>query len=133
MTPKRWQQIGELFDAAAQIDPAARESWLRTACRGDDDLQTEVSRLLAQDVRADRDGLLPGPPERGSLRIKRRAGIPSCCATASQSRDRGPPLTRRRPRTPRVSLPKRRLPGRPQSNRFASLQRSCGRGSVSCR
>ena len=32
MTPERWRQIGELFDAAVRIDPASRESWLRAAC-----------------------------------------------------------------------------------------------------
>src|SRR4029077_8052425 len=34
-----------------------------TACDGDDDLRAEVGRLLAQDERADREGLLtlPGP------------------------------------------------------------------------
>ena len=46
MTPKRWRQIGELFDAAVKIDPAERESWLRAACAGDDDLRAQVSRLL---------------------------------------------------------------------------------------
>jgi serine/threonine-protein kinase len=70
MTPERWQQIGDLFDAAVRIDPAGREAWLGAACGGDDDLQAEVGRLLAQDERADRDGLLtpPGairpPPDR---------------------------------------------------------------------
>ena len=63
MTPERWRQIGELFDAAVRIDPAGREAWLRAACGGDDDLRAEVGRLLAQDERADRDGILtpPGP------------------------------------------------------------------------
>jgi eukaryotic-like serine/threonine-protein kinase len=61
MTPQHWRQIGELFDAAIRIDPAGRESWLRTACGGDDGLQAEVSRLLAQDERARRDGLLTLP------------------------------------------------------------------------
>ena len=29
MTPERWRQIGDLFDAAVRIDPAEREAWLR--------------------------------------------------------------------------------------------------------
>jgi serine/threonine-protein kinase len=58
MTPERWRQIGELFDAAVRIDPAGREVWLRAACGGDDELRADVGRLLAQDERADRDGLL---------------------------------------------------------------------------
>jgi serine/threonine-protein kinase len=45
MTPERWRQIGGLFDAAVKIDPVDRESWLRAACGGDDDLRTEVNRL----------------------------------------------------------------------------------------
>jgi eukaryotic-like serine/threonine-protein kinase len=58
MTPERWRQIGELFDSAVRIDPAGREAWLSAACTGDDELRAEVGRLLAQDERADRDGIL---------------------------------------------------------------------------
>jgi serine/threonine-protein kinase len=67
---ERWRQIGELFDAVVQIEPAGRQAWLREACGGDDDLRAEVGRLLAQDEQADRDGFLtpPGatspPPDR---------------------------------------------------------------------
>ena len=38
--------------------PPSAQAWLDRACRGDDDLRTEVDRLLAQDQRADRDGFL---------------------------------------------------------------------------
>jgi eukaryotic-like serine/threonine-protein kinase len=62
MTPDRWREIGELFDAAVRIDPAGREAWLGAACGGDDDLRAEVGRLLAQDERASRVGFLT-PPE----------------------------------------------------------------------
>jgi serine/threonine-protein kinase len=58
MTPQRWVQVGELFDAAVRIDPAGRENWLRAACGGDDELRAEVGRLVAQNSRADRVGLL---------------------------------------------------------------------------
>jgi serine/threonine-protein kinase len=61
MTPERWRRIGELFDAAVRIDPADRQDWLRATCVGDDELRIEVGRLLAEDERADRDGLLPPP------------------------------------------------------------------------
>jgi serine/threonine-protein kinase len=67
MTPERWRQVGDLFDAAVRIDAAEREAWLRDACGGDDDLRAEVSRLLAQDERADRDGLLTPPAATGSV------------------------------------------------------------------
>jgi serine/threonine-protein kinase len=58
MTPERWHQVGELFDAAVRVDPAGRDDWLRAACGGDDDLRAEVRRLLAQDERSDRKGFL---------------------------------------------------------------------------
>jgi serine/threonine-protein kinase len=61
MTPERWRRVGELFDAAVAVEPAGREAWLRAACNGDDDLRAEVGRLLVQDERADRDGLLRPP------------------------------------------------------------------------
>jgi serine/threonine-protein kinase len=62
VTPERWRQIGELFEAAVRIEPAGREAWLRAACGGDDELRAEVARLLALDERADRDRFLT-PPE----------------------------------------------------------------------
>ncbi len=61
MTPQRWQQIGELFDAAVRISPAGRESWLRAACRGDDDLAAEINQLLGEDDQAERDGFFTPP------------------------------------------------------------------------
>jgi serine/threonine-protein kinase len=65
MTPERWRQIGDLFEAAIRIEPAGRGAWLRAACDGDDDLRVEVDRLLTQDERADREGLLPPPAATG--------------------------------------------------------------------
>ncbi len=68
MTPERWRQIDDLFDAALRLDPAERAAWLGAACRGDDDLRAEVDRLLAQDQRAERDGFLaPLEASNGSL------------------------------------------------------------------
>ena len=61
MTPERWRRVGELFEEAARIDPAGRDGWLSAACGGDDDLQAEVGRLLAQDERAERMGFLTPP------------------------------------------------------------------------
>jgi tRNA A-37 threonylcarbamoyl transferase component Bud32 len=61
MTPDRWRQIGQLFDAGVRLDPTERDAWLCTACAGDDDLRAEVGRLLAQDDQADRDGILIAP------------------------------------------------------------------------
>jgi serine/threonine-protein kinase len=67
MTPERWRQIGELFDAGIQVDPAGREAWLRAACGPDDDLRTNVGRLLAEDDRANRNGLLTPPRRSGGI------------------------------------------------------------------
>ena len=62
MTPERWLRIERLFDAALRVAPAERERWLRRSCDGDDGLFREVSRLLACDDWAEREGFLP-PPE----------------------------------------------------------------------
>jgi serine/threonine-protein kinase len=61
MTPERWQRIGDLFEAAVLLDAAGRQACLRAACEGDADLRAEVSRLLSQDRRAERDGILLPP------------------------------------------------------------------------
>jgi serine/threonine-protein kinase len=65
MTPERWRQIGELFDAAVGIDTTGREAWLRSACGEDEDLRVQVHRLLAEDERADQQGLLRPPESAG--------------------------------------------------------------------
>ena len=67
MTPERWRQIGDLFDAAVRLEPAQREAWLRCACGEDEDLRAEVSRLLTQDERADGDGFLTPPESAGEV------------------------------------------------------------------
>jgi serine/threonine protein kinase len=46
MTPERFRQIRNLYEAALEIDPEKRLAFLRDACRGDDDLLDEVERLL---------------------------------------------------------------------------------------
>lgn len=47
MTPERYRRVNEIFDAAADLDPAEREAFLARETAGDDDLRAEVSRLLA--------------------------------------------------------------------------------------
>jgi len=44
---ERLQRIEEIFQEALQYDPAQRDAYVREACRGDSDLQREVSSLLA--------------------------------------------------------------------------------------
>ena len=125
MTPERWRQIGELFDAAVRIDPAGREDWLRAACGGDDELRAEVGRLLAQDERADRVGLLAPPRLRARPRIGRRAGFPGRSAPPPGP---GPAAAApgRRPTTPAASPRGRRSRRGRGEPRSPSPRRSCG-------
>ncbi len=47
MSPERFRQIRNLFEAVMEQQPEQRESFLEEACRDDQDLQHEVQRLLA--------------------------------------------------------------------------------------
>jgi serine/threonine protein kinase len=47
MTPERWEQIGQLYDAAKELDPAERGAYLDRNCAGDQDLRREVESLFA--------------------------------------------------------------------------------------
>lgn len=47
MTPERYRQIGELYQAALDLSPERRGDYLRKACEGDEELHGEVTRLLA--------------------------------------------------------------------------------------
>jgi TolB-like protein/Flp pilus assembly protein TadD len=50
----RWARIEELFHAALERVPAERESFLREACGGDEELRREVLSLLAEEKGARR-------------------------------------------------------------------------------
>ncbi len=58
MTPEQYQQIGQLYHAALELEPAARPAFLVEACGGDDELRREVESLLRAHQQAD--GLLAG-------------------------------------------------------------------------
>ncbi len=45
--PEKWKQVEELFNAALELEPAAREPFLVEACAGDEELRREVESLLA--------------------------------------------------------------------------------------
>jgi len=49
MTPERWEQVRQLFETAAELDPAKRTAFLEAECGPDADLRAEVDRLLAAD------------------------------------------------------------------------------------
>ena len=108
MTPERWRRIDDLFDAAVRVDPAGREAWLRAACGGDDDLRAEVGRLLAQDERADRDGLLMPPGATDPPPDRTGSWPPRVGAAPRRSPGRSPPPRTRRSTTSGASPPGRR-------------------------
>src|SRR6266536_3288960 len=89
MTPERWRQVDALFHAALEREPAQRESWLRQACNGDDDLRADVMRLLAGDERAGRDEFLK-PPEGASPVGSRPMIAPSARAETGDAHVQGP-------------------------------------------
>ena len=46
MKPERWQRIEELYNSAAEMPVAQRNSFLHDACKGDQNLLQEVESLL---------------------------------------------------------------------------------------
>ena len=69
MTPQRFQQIRNVFEAAVERDATARRGFLEDACRGDEELCAEVARLLAAHERPA--GVLE-PPAAGIVRMEGR-------------------------------------------------------------
>src|ERR1700685_1260220 len=49
MTPERWRQVEQLYQAAVDRKQGERTAFLLEACDGDDDLHREVESLLASD------------------------------------------------------------------------------------
>src|SRR5438067_7126021 len=49
MTPERWQQINNVFQAAVEVAPEQRTAFLDRACTTDQTLRSEVESLLASD------------------------------------------------------------------------------------
>ena len=47
MTPEKWKQITELYEATLESDPRHRSEFIDRACGGDEELRREVERLLA--------------------------------------------------------------------------------------
>lgn len=52
MTPERWRQIEDLYQAALERDATERAAFLDEACAGDEELRCEVESLLAADEEA---------------------------------------------------------------------------------
>jgi eukaryotic-like serine/threonine-protein kinase len=53
MTPERWRQVTEVFEAALEREPDQRASFIDEACSGDSALKSEVESLLAADTPKD--------------------------------------------------------------------------------
>ncbi len=49
MSPERWREIEEVFQAAVELPPAERAPYLAERCANDDDLRVEVMKLLDSD------------------------------------------------------------------------------------
>jgi hypothetical protein len=47
MTPERWEQVGQLYQAAIELRPDERTAFLKQACGEDMPLRREVESLLA--------------------------------------------------------------------------------------
>ncbi len=47
MTPERWEQIGQLYHDALELEASKRAAFLNRACAGDNDLRREIESLLA--------------------------------------------------------------------------------------
>jgi serine/threonine-protein kinase len=52
MTPERWQEIEHLYHAARDRDSCGRETFLKEACSGDEELRRVVESLLALETEA---------------------------------------------------------------------------------
>src|SRR5262245_50649863 len=52
MTPERWEQIGEVYHAALDMEPGERVAFLDQACGGDAVLRQEVESLISASERA---------------------------------------------------------------------------------
>lgn len=52
MTPERWKQIDQIFEAALELSVDKRSMFLEQACAGDDELRKEVETLLSSEHQA---------------------------------------------------------------------------------
>ena len=53
MTGQRYEQIGQLFHQANELEEGQRRHFLDQACNGDDDLRQEVESLLGYQGQAE--------------------------------------------------------------------------------
>lgn len=69
MTPERWRQVEEIFQAAIERDDKERDDFLAKACGDDAELRREVATLLAYET----DGALTNQPFRQAIESAARS------------------------------------------------------------
>src|SRR4029079_10748581 len=74
VTPERYRQVRNLYEAALERPAAAREAFLRDACRQDTDLLQHVKRLLSAHDQTDGFLQIPAVVEAGRERVPGRDG-----------------------------------------------------------
>jgi eukaryotic-like serine/threonine-protein kinase len=67
MTPERYQQIKQLFQAALGIDTGERRAFLDAACAGEPMLRSELEKMLAAHEQAD--GFIEAPAFQSAVRL----------------------------------------------------------------
>ena len=93
MTPEQYQRVGELYHAALELEPAAREGFLNRVCGDDVTLRREVDSLLSASEKART--LLRRAGYRSRRRVGQRGDTPVTCREEPQPLP-GALITRRR-------------------------------------
>ena len=75
MTPERWQQITDIFEAALQQDTGARTAYVHQACGADRELRREVEAMLESHHQAS--GFIEEPAAAVAARLVTNAGSDS--------------------------------------------------------
>lgn len=71
MEEARWKRVQELFDAAADMGPAARRLYLALHCGDDIELRAAVERLLSADDSAEQQDFLKDPVRSAAIELAR--------------------------------------------------------------
>ena len=75
MTPERWQQVKDVFEAALACAPEARAKWLRVACGEDLELHDEIVSLLESHEEAGNFMTAPAFEETAHLLVDDRQAV----------------------------------------------------------
>ncbi|HSE24133.1 MAG TPA: serine/threonine-protein kinase [Pyrinomonadaceae bacterium] len=61
MKPERWHEISRIFEAAKSLNDPARVLYLKEECGADDDLRSEVEKLIDSHKKAEADSFISKP------------------------------------------------------------------------